>query len=42
MKLRIPEHAFDWMGIPITETLNTETEIEVEVPAFNGVVVTLI
>jgi glycosidase len=42
MKLRIPEHAFDWMGIPITETLNTETEIEVEVPAFNGVIVTLI
>ena len=42
MKLRIPEHAFEWMGIPITETLNNNTEIEVEVPAFNGVVVTLI
>jgi hypothetical protein len=42
MKLRIPEHAFEWMGIPITEALNTNTEIEVEVPAFNGVVVTLI
>ena len=42
MKLRIPEHAFEWMGIPITENLNTNTEIEVEVPAFNGVIVNLI
>ena len=42
MKLRIPEHAFDWMGIPITESLNTSTEIEVVVPAFNGTIVNLI
>ena len=42
MKLRIPEHAFDWMGIPITESLNTSTEIEVDVPAFNGTIVNLI
>ena len=42
MKLRIPEHAFEWMGIPITESLNTNTEIEVDVPAFNGTIVNLI
>jgi hypothetical protein len=42
MKLRIPEHAFEWMGIPITENLNTSTEIEVDVPAFNGTIVNLI
>ena len=42
MKLRIPEHAFDWMGIPITESLNTSTEIEVDVPAFSGTIVNLI
>ena len=42
MKLRIPEHAFEWMGIPITESLNASTEIEVDVPAFNGTIVNLI
>ena len=42
MKLRIPEHAFDWMGIPVTESLNTSTEIEVDVPAFSGTIVNLI
>ena len=42
MKLRIPEHAFEWMGIPITENLNASTEIEVDVPAFNGAIVNLI
>lgn len=42
MKLRIPEHAFDWMGIPITESLNTNTEIDVDVPAFSGTIVNLI
>ena len=42
MKLRIPEHAFEWMGIPVTDTLNTNTEIEVDVPAFNGVILNLV
>ena len=42
MKLRIPEHAFEWMGIPITENLNASTEIEVDVPAFSGAIVNLI
>ena len=42
MKLRIPEHAFEWMGIPMTDTLNTSTEIEVNVPAFSGVILNLI
>ena len=42
MKLRIPEHAFEWMGIPITDKLNTNTEIEVSVPAFSGTIINLI
>ena len=42
MKLRLPEHAFDWMGIPVTEALNTNTEIQVNVPAFGGVIINLI
>ena len=41
MKLRIPEHAFEWMGIPVSDSLNTNTEIKVNVPAFSGVVITL-
>ena len=42
IKLRIPEHAFEWMGIPVTESLNTNTEIEVNVPAFSGSIITLV
>ena len=41
IKLRIPEHAFEWMGIPVSDSLNTNTEIKVKVPAFSGVVITL-
>ena len=41
MKLRIPEHAFEWMGIPVSDALNTNTEIEVNVPAFSGVIIKL-
>jgi hypothetical protein len=42
MKLRIPEHAFEWMGIPVTENLNTSTEIEIDVPAFSGSILNLV
>lgn len=41
MKLRIPEHAFEWMGIPVTENLKPDTEIELNVPAYDGVIVSL-
>lgn len=42
MKISIPEHAFEWMGIPVTEDLNPERTIEVRVPAFDGAVLQLI
>ena len=42
MKLTIPEHAFEWMGIPVTEELHPGKVIEVKVPAMDGVVITLI
>lgn len=42
MKLVIPAHAFEWMGIPITEKLHPEKIIEVVVPPMDGVVLTLI
>ena len=42
MKLTIPEHAFEWMGIPVSETLHPESIIEVTVPAYEGVILTLI
>lgn len=42
MKLGIPEHAFDWMGIPVTEDLHPGKTIEVTVPPMDGVIVSLI
>lgn len=42
MKLIIPEHAFDWMGIPVTEDLHPGKTIEVTVPPMDGVIVSLI
>ena len=42
MKLTIPEHAFEWMGIPISNELHPGKVIEVKVPARDGVVITLI
>ena len=42
MKLNIPLHAFEWMEIPQTESLNTGTVINVTVPPMDGVVLQLI
>jgi hypothetical protein len=42
MKLTLPQHAFDWMEIPITEDLHPGKIIEVTVPAFDAKVITLI
>ena len=42
MKISIPEHAFDWMGIPITDSLHPGTEIELIVPAHDGIILTLV
>ena len=42
MKLLIPEHAFEWMGIPITESLHPGSIIEVTVPSMDGVIIQLV
>ncbi len=42
MKLTIPEHAFEWMGIPVTERLTPGKTIEVTVPPMDGVVIQLV
>ena len=42
MKLTIPEHAFEWMGIPINEELHPGKVIEVNVPSMDGAVIRLI
>ncbi|MBR2063218.1 MAG: alpha-amylase [Bacteroidales bacterium] len=42
MKLTIPEHAFEWMEIPVTETMMPGKTIEVTVPPMDGVVIQLV
>lgn len=42
MKLRVPQHAFDWMEIPQTEHLNTQTVLEISVPPMDGIVLQII
>ena len=41
LNISIPEHAFKWMALPETETLNHNTPIRVKIPAMDGAVVTL-
>ena len=41
MKIRIPEHAFEWLGMPFSEELNPERTLRVRVPAMDGVVIRL-
>ena len=41
MHLVIPSHAFDWLGIERTGTLNENTVIPVHVKAMDGVIVRL-
>ena len=42
MKLRIPQHAFDWMEIPQTNDLNSSTILEITVPPMDGTILQLI
>ena len=42
MKIFIPEHAFEWMEIPVTAELYPGKVIEVHVPASDAVKITLI
>ncbi len=42
MKLVIPQHAFDWMELPVSEEFHPGSVIEVSVPASDAVRITLI
>ena len=42
MKITIPAHAFEWMEIPVTESLHPESQIEVTVPPMGGRFISLI
>ena len=41
IKINIPAHAFEWLGIPQTDKLNANTPVAVTVPAMDGVIVRL-
>ncbi len=42
MKLTIPQHAFDWMQLPVSEDFHPDSTVEVSVPAFGAERITLI
>lgn len=42
IKVCIPQHAFEWMEIPQTESLNTSSVIDVKVPPMDGVILQLV
>lgn len=42
MKIFIPDHAFEWMEISVSENLYPGKTIEVSVPAYSGTVITLV
>ena len=42
MKLSIPQHAFEWMEIPQTESLNVSSVLTVTVPPMDGVILQLV
>ena len=41
MKIRIPGHAFEWMGIKETETLYAGAALDVTVSGYDGTIITL-
>jgi glycosidase len=42
MKLVLPEHAFEWMQIPVSEAMHPGSVIEVTIPPMDAKVITLI
>lgn len=42
MKITIPDHAFEWMGIPVTDELYPGKLLEITIPPMDGVIVQLI
>ena len=41
MKLKIPPHAFEWLELAPTDTINPNTPIEVTVPPMDGIMICL-
>ncbi len=41
MELQIPQHAFEWMRLPVTKLLNPDTLIRLNIPPFGAVKVEL-
>ena len=41
MKLKIPPHAFEWLELAPTDTINPDTPIEVTVPPMDGIMICL-
>ena len=42
MKLRIPDHAFEWMGIPVSEEIHPGMTIEITLPPMDGSIIQLV
>ena len=42
MELMIPEHAFEWLGMPMSDDLNPQKHIRLTVSAMNGVMIRLL
>ena len=42
MKLVLPQHAFEWMEIPVTDTMYPGMIINVTVPPMDGTVITIV
>jgi hypothetical protein len=42
MKLRIPQHAFEWMEIPQTADFDASTQLKITVPPMDGAIIQLV
>jgi hypothetical protein len=42
MEIMIPDHAFEWMGIPVTEDLYPGKKISISVAPMDAKIITLI
>ena len=42
MKITIPQHAFEWMEIPVTDSFHPGSTIEVSVPSMDGVIIQVV
>ena len=42
MELMIPEHAFEWLGMPMSEDLNPQNHLRVTVPPMDGIMIRLL